>query len=395
MTEKPWYKWLLMLLFASVCFLMSVTQFQPGFFAQDIMDEFGLTTSEFTWMTAFPMMVGLFLSFVMGSITDRIGIKRTLLITMVITTAGAIYRAFCYEYILLLISSSLIGLSATVTAVAMAKIAMAWFPDRQVSLAVGIMASLGAAGMAFAQAFTGVLYSDFRTAFFWGGIMLLVVLVLWAVFARDRAVEPSESDEPEQRGSFKDAIKCRGVWIAGLGNAFYNGFNVIAGSLLITALVVNWGTDPVFAGFLTALFTIGIVVGNAIIPATLARMKLAKLLCIAMPIAAMGIFFLGWCIDSDVARCILFPVAGFFFGGIAPTFIQFPSVLPEIDTANAGAAGGLMTTIQMVGAVVFPTFVITPIAGTDYNLMVIISCCFGLVCSIMFALLPSVYRPKK
>ena len=51
--------------------------------------------------------------------------------------------------------------------------------------------------------------------------------------------------------------------------------------------------------------------------------------------------------------------------------------------------------IAMVGAVVFPTFIITPIAGTDYNLIILLACGFMALCVLIFALLPSISGKSK
>ncbi len=394
------YRWVMLACFSLICFLMSFCQFQPAFFAQDIMRDFGVDTQGFTWMTAFPLAVGLFLALVIGSLTDKFGLRRSLFVAMVITSAGAIARYYCQSYVMLLLMSATLGIAATFTTTNMTKMAMTWFPPKQVGLAVGLMNAVGAAGLAFAQGATGVLFADYRSAFLIAGIACAVVTVIWVIFARDRrltpnvAVEPEEKQDEQKKGSFKTVVKSRGVWLAGLGGAFYNGFNITAGSLLITALVVYWGTDPVQAGVMSALFTIGIMVGDIALPTLIPRSRKAKVLCVLLPILFAITIFAGWYINVPAARYVLFPLAGIFFGGTLPIFMSYPSVLPEINHENAGTAGGLLTTIMMAGAVVLPTLVITPIAGSDYNLLVILSTLITLLNVIPFALLPSIHREK-
>ena len=393
------YRWVILILFILMSFINGLCQFQISFFAQDIMADFDVSTSGFTLMTAFPMAFGLIFSLAAGSLSDRFGLRKTLFAAFVISAAGAIARFFCVTYVPLLLMSFLLGVAATFVTVSLIKMAMAWFPPSQTALAIGIGSASGTAGMAFAQAVTGIIFPDYRTAFLWGGILMAAIAVIWLIFGRDRAVLPMEGAdeelEPKKKGGFKDVVKSRGIWLAGIGGALYNGFNVTAASLLITALVVYWNADPIMAGIIASIFTIGMVIGGSFAPAIISRMRAAKAICIALPILAAGIFLLGWYIDVTAARCVLFALAGLFFGSIYPIFASFPSVLPGITNENAGSAGGLLTTIAMLGAVIVPTFIITPIAGTDYNLMVLIACGFVALCVVIFALLPSISGPAR
>lgn len=397
------YRWVILALFALMGFVNGLCQFQVSFFAQDIMVDFNVSTSGFTLMTAFPMMFGLFASLAAGSLSDRFGQRKMIFISLVISAAGAIARYFCTIYITLLLSSFLLGMAATFVTVNLVKMAMAWFPQRQMGLAIGVGSASGTAGMAFAQAFMGILFPDYRSAFLWGGIIMAVVTVLWVVLGRDRMITPpadglsakAAAGEDEKQGGFKDVIKSRGTWLAGIGGALYNGFNVTAAGLLIAALSVYWSMDPVMAGIIASIFTLGMVIGGTFMPAIIMHLRAAKPICIALPLIATALFLAGWYINETAARCILFPLAGFCFGSIYPIFASFPSVLPEISSDNAGAAGGLMTTVSMVGAVVFPTFIITPIAGTDYNLIVLLACGAMALCFVVFALLPSISGNSK
>jgi NNP family nitrate/nitrite transporter-like MFS transporter len=63
-------------------------------------------------------------------------------------------------------------------------------------------------------------------------------------------------------------------------------------------------------------------------------------------------------------------------------------LLPEIGPVYAGSAGGIVGTLQVIGAVFIPSFILTPIAGHNYNLFFALgSVCFLLV-GIVTLLLP-------
>lgn len=401
-----YYKWVMLALFTGMNLIINFCQYQPSFFAQDIMDTFGVTSQSFTLMTSFPMAIGLFFAVAAGQVADRFGLRRTISVSLVVSALGCMARAFCSSYVPLLIMSMLLGFVATFCNANVTKMAMLWFPSKQVSMAVGIVTASTAAGLAAAQGLNGILFDDFYTAFFWGGVMLAVVWVLWMLFARDKVV-PQSSEVPDEAAGdaaevaddgsrgVKDVLKSRNLWIAGLGRACYNGYNVTAGSLLITALVVTWGTDAVKAGLMTSLFTVCAAIGAVVIPTWIVHVKRAKGVCIMLPLVSMGLVFAAWNINVDMVRFVLFPVAGFIFGAITPVLMSYPSILPEVNDQNSGSAGGMLISLGLVGGICVPSFIVTPIAGTDYDLMVRMICCIGALAAVAFALLPSVYAGRE
>lgn len=406
--EYPsYYKWVMLALFASMNFVINFCQFQPSYFAQDIMDTYGVTSQGYTLMTAFPMAVGLFLAVVTGRIADRFGLRKTVFIALAVSAVGCVARAYCSSYVLLLLMSMLIGVAATFCSANLAKMAMLWFPPNQVGMVIGIVTASASAGLAVAQGVMGFLFDDFYTAFFWGGIVMAVVWVFWGIFARDKAMpqgseapgaELSDGEESADgkaegsgEGRLKDVVKSRGLWLAGMGLACYNGFSTTICSLIIVALVATWGTVSETAGIMASLFTIGEAIGAVVVPTWIVHVKKAKGVCIALPIGAVSLMLIAWYLNIDAVRLIAFPISGFLLGGIYPICMSYPSILPEIDDRNSGAAGGLLTSISLIGGIVVPSFIVTPIAGTNYNLMMAIVSVVGLLAAIPFSLLPSVY----
>lgn len=384
------YRWVMLIVLALVNSLTSFCQYIPAYFAQDIMADFSIAPAVFAILVSSPMIFGLVFAFVSGALADRFGIRRVVLIALVISAAGAILRAFSYDFAMLLVSSVMFGVAAAFCTANLAKTAMAWFPPRQVSLAVGIGTALGTGGIAVAQAVTGPLFPDYHTAFLAAGILMVVMLVAWIVLARDK-------NRPGARQSSLKAgllvvVRSRGVWLAGVGCLLYQAVNVATGSFLITALVVQWQTDPVMAGIIAALYIASAAAGSAFVPALISRFPAAKPIFIAISLAAAVLLYCGWIVPGDVVKCVVFVLAGVTFGGLIAAFLAFPSVLPEIDDENSGAAGGLITTVMMVGAVFLPSTLVMGVAGDDYNLMIIICCVLIALCAVVFALLPSIYR---
>lgn len=103
--------------------------------------------------------------------------------------------------------------------------------------------------------------------------------------------------------------------------------------------------------------------------------------------------YIGWQISGPFIWVVIF-ASGLMIGSGMPILFSYPMLLKEIGPKYAGSAGGIISTLQLIGAVVIPTYLITPLAGDNYHLM------FGLGAACMVALgiinlfLPEV-GPKK
>ncbi len=390
------YRWLIMVVFGMVTFLVSMGQFQPSFFAVNVMADFGMGTSEFALVTSSTMAVGIPIAFVGGSLADKYGIKKVLLIGLILTTIGAFGRYFAADFGWLLAMSMLMGIAGAIMTANITKLAIAWFPPKQVSLAIAIMLALGTLGIAFAQATTGLMFTDYHQAFLASAIAQAVLTVVWAIVGRDRAISPSEGDEDvePQKGGVKQVLKSRNLWIAGVACLVYTGFNIVLSGFLITALVTVWGTEPTMAGLIASLATIGAVVGGTALPPIITRSKHAKLLCILIPVVSAALVFIGWNCNVTILRCVFFLLAGCLYGTVNPICMMYPSVLPDIAPQNVGKAGGVITMVMFLGSLIVPSCIVTPIAGNDYNLMVIVDCIVLLIAAVCFVLLPSVSGGK-
>ena len=54
----------------------------------------------------------------------------------------------------------------------------------------------------------------------------------------------------------------------------------------------------------------------------------------------------------------------------------------------AGTAGGFIATLQLAGTVIFPSYIISPIAGTNYGLMFVLFALLDVILCFVAQLLP-------
>lgn len=85
-------------------------------------------------------------------------------------------------------------------------------------------------------------------------------------------------------------------------------------------------------------------------------------------------------------------VFGAALSGLMPLLMSIPIQLPEIGPEYAGTAGGFTGTLQLLGAVVIPTYIITPIAGPNMNVFFILAGVCMAVTSVLVLFLPELMK---
>ena len=121
------YRWVILLMTFLPCFWMSVCQFQATPYAADLMQRLSLAEQQYVTIATAPMLVGVFISFLSGTLGDKFGVKKTVAVALVITTIGAVARAFAPSYGMLLLVTILMGVAGTVLNSNNAKLMSTWF----------------------------------------------------------------------------------------------------------------------------------------------------------------------------------------------------------------------------------------------------------------------------
>ena len=80
-----------------------------------------------------------------------------------------------------------------------------------------------------------------------------------------------------------------------------------------------------------------------------------------------------WKIPGVVMLGVCLCLTGTFLGGMIPTLMGIPVQLPKIGAVYAGTAGGIIATIQIVGAVMLPSYVLVPAAGGQLEMLFLLA----------------------
>lgn len=399
MKEKKSYGYVVVAIIFCALFIGNYAQYQLSPLAGRIMEDLNLTASQYSSIFSAPMIPAIFFSIAAGSIADKIGVKQIVTIGMAISVAGLILRPFASSYGVMLLAMIMAGAGTAFLNANNAKIIGNWFEPAKVSAMVGITLVGSTLAMAVGLATTALLPS-IRFAYWLAAGIGAVILVLWVIFLKDspesgkkdtvsKVQEKSQDSAGESViASLKTAAKSKNVWITGICLLFVMGCNVCISAFLPTALQSR-GISESGAGVYTSVIMIGSMCGAAFGPSISAKLKKNKpflfLLGIVGGVAAM----FGWKLPEAGMIAVLF-ILGAAMGTMIPLFMSFPILLPEIGPKYSGSAGGLISTIQLLGAVILPTYVIAPIAGSNYTLSFLLAGGCLVLAGVFSTLLPEI-----
>lgn len=354
-------------------FVPNYAQYQASPFGGLIMERFGIEPGQFSLLFTSPMIPAIFLSLVAGLLIDKIGPKQIVGAGLAITTLGCVLRVFAGSFEMLLFATALTGFTACFVSAGAAKILAGYFGPEGVGPKMGILMAASTLAMTVALA-TSAAFGDITPAFVVSAVLSAVALVLWLLFLKNP--EGSADSERAIGPSFWEylavVLRSKNTWFVALALAFVLGGNVVMGSFAPTALAEK-GIDANTAGIITSLYTLGNLAGCFTAP-TLVRLlggKQKPVLLLYAVLAAVGVAF-AWRPSSGVLIVICMFLAGNFVGGIIPMCFSLPVQFEEIGPVYAGTAGGVLTTVQVLGAILLPSYVFAAIAGANFGMMFIL-----------------------
>ena len=360
-------------IFAILCLCYMVpnyAQYQVSPLGSQVIAQYDLQLAQLSSLFSAPMIPAIFLSLAGGLLLDKLGTKPVIAVSLLVTAVGCIGRIFCASYMPLFLCTMLTGLSACFINAGSGKIVGSLFPADQVSGKMGILMAASTAAMTIAN-FTSAYFPSIRSAFTVSAGFSVIMFILWVLFVPVEKSVECRSDEPSLSKCLGVALRNTNVWLISLAMFFIMAANVIISSYLPTALGEN-GMSATTAGYIAACYTIGNFAGCLIAPVIIAKLRSQKKTLILFGIlGAIGAAF-AWMIPLTILLAAGMLMTGICFGGMIPVLLALPVQLPEIGPTYAGTAGGIIGTIQLLGAVLLPSYVLTPIAGDNFHLLFIL-----------------------
>jgi DHA2 family multidrug resistance protein-like MFS transporter len=338
----------------------------------------------------------------MGTLGDRIGRRRLLLIGAAAFGAVSVLAAFSTTPEMLIVSRALLGIAGATVAPSTLSLIFHMFQDpKERSLAVGIWIGAFSAGSAVGPVLGGLVLE----AFWWGSVFLLALPVMGALLVLGPRVLPEYRDPAAGRLDLRSAamsVVAMLALVAGLKDIAQDGpttgavltiaAGAVVGALWVrrqrrladpmidvalfrvrkfnAALVVNFmsifvmigyflfifqylqlvaGMSPLQAGLWSLPGALGFIASSQLAPRYLQRVRAANVVAGGLATAAVGLFLLTAVqVDSGLGAIVAGSVV--ISLGMGPVFgLTTEMVVGSAPAEKAGAASGISETAAELG----------------------------------------------
>ena len=154
-----------------------------------IIDDLGMTYSQMGLVLGAWQLVYIATAYPLGALIDKLGVRRSLGIGIFIVWLSLVLRGVATDFPTLFLAVALFGVGGPIISIGAPKVVSLWFQGNQRGLAAGIYTTGPVSGAAIALATAASVVMPLTGT--WRGISLvyggvvLVVMLLWWVFARD------------------------------------------------------------------------------------------------------------------------------------------------------------------------------------------------------------------
>jgi len=421
-------EWIGLAVIALPCLLYSMDLTVLNLAVPHIVADLKPSATEMLWIVDIYGFVIAGALITMGTLGDRIGRRKLLLIGAVAFGLTSILAAFATSAEMLIVARALLGLSAATLAPSTLSLISNMFPDpKERTFAIGVWISSFSAGGAIGPLIGGALL----TWFWWGSVFLIAVPVMILLLAVGPFLLPEYRDEKAGRIDLASAAlslvavlaTIYGVKHIAVAGADWQALaSIVAGILVAAVFVVRQqklaeplinlalfssraftlslgiyilgvfaafgtfmltaqymqlvlGLDPLTAGLWTTPSAVGFIAGSMLAPALVARMRPAHVMAAGYGVAAISFLMLAF--SASIASLWLL-VAGYFVMslGLAPIFtLSTDLIVGSVPPERAGIASGLAETssefggalgIAVLGSVVTALYA-SIMAGIDIN----------------------------
>ncbi len=319
-----------------------------GGLASTLGDEFSLTNLELGLLVAVPSLGGALLRLVLGVLTDRIGARRTGLLSLIFTVVPLLLGwQWADSFNRLLVVGLFLGVAGASFAVALPLVSR-WYPARHQGLAMGIV-GLGYIGSAVIIGVAPYFASSFGWHAVFGAALVpvLVMLVLFFLFAKDSSNQPAPKKFADYVAMLKEIDTWRFCFFYGVT---FGGFIGLA-SYLSIYFVNQYGLSRGSAG---ACSTLCVLAGSLLRPVGgyLAD-RIGGISLLTVIYAGVGLLTLDLATTAPLAWTLILCVAIMAMLGLGNGAVF--QLVPQRFSKEIGVVTGIIGAAGGVGGFLLPT----------------------------------------
>jgi CP family cyanate transporter-like MFS transporter len=352
------YRWVMLALVTLLYALFGMVRYSLSPLVTPVIRDLGISFSQMGVILGSWQLTYIAAAAVGGSIMDRWGVRRSLLVGILIIGLSEVLRYFAGGFTTMFLFVAIFGLGGPMISIGCPKTISEWFRGKERATAVGIYtmgSSLGGL-LAYTTAnsvvmpFTG--YS-WRLAFVVFGIPAFVAAFIWWFTARDvKSSGPKESVNVLK--VFTGVMRIRNVQL------------VLAMGVLnfaITHGLTNWlpkiletgGLPPVMASFQSSITLIVGIPAVLLIPRfTPFRLRGRIIALLSAVVAVSSLVIVMTSGISLVTGLVLYGLTNI---SIVPLLMLILMDTPEVGTKYMGSVGGLFFCVAEIGGFLGPTLI--------------------------------------
>jgi MFS family permease len=304
-----------------------------------------------------------------GMLATKLGMKRTLVLGLVVQGLAGIMSGLSHSYVELAIFRVASGVGGSVFIAVASAAVVVWFNGKEITLALGI-----SGGAVFSAGAGLALYvwiyiqraTSWHTSLVLAGVFeLLVALVTFAVFevpAGNQSLGGIRFD----RAALRAALRCRDLWIYGLALLGGYGAYFTTSQLFTEYATLDRHLDPSTGGLLSALILLAGIPGSLLGGYWADRSKNLRMFVVG-PLVVVAALLALIPIVPTAALWVLGIGIGFFliFGFAAWSAV--PARDSNISHEHIGTAFGLMLTTAAIGGFFIPIVFGHLVPHTSYD----------------------------
>lgn len=277
--------------------------------------EFNLTNQQVGLISSIPSLVSALLSIPMGLLSDRIGGKKMILMSIIVATTGALTAGFAQNPLMLIIAVSLLYLNTTIYHPASYSFTTFLFEPKDRPKALGVQGAGGTLGMALGpisiSVLVGVLALSWRQAY----LAWIIPLVIGTILVWNIKFIPTSEDEDKSSRATGVASASR-LWTSSLLLFLtFGGLRMMASSMTTTFLslwLVNTrGMDLAIASLIFGASSLMGIVASPL-GGILASRYGEKRWTMMTTVASYSSFALAFLIPNNIAFTVFYIAYGFF-----------------------------------------------------------------------------------
>ena len=294
-------------------------------------------------LTALPVIAMGVLALAAGWVDRYIGQKRSIALSLLIITAGALLREIAPNSGLLLTSALAGGIGIGIIQAAIPAVIKHLFP-RRTPLVMGLWSAALMGGGGLGAAFTPWLASHsaaWHDALAWWALPALLALFSWLAICRQLPRAPHQASASPRVA----IIGQRRAWTLGL---YFGLINAGYASLIawLPPYYIQLGDSAQYSGSLLALLTVGQTAGALLLPALARQEDRRQLLLLALALQLIGFCGFIWLPEHFSALWAI--ACGVGLGGAFPLCL----VLALDHAGQPAVAGRLVAFMQGIGFII-------------------------------------------